>query len=70
MRQVKNNLNTTALRGQSPTTQKELDMTTLEKIRVLEAKRDSSRANKAAGAQAESVAKDTQKIINMLRASL
>jgi hypothetical protein len=45
-------------------------MNTLEKIRVLEAKRDSSRANKAAGAQAESVAKDYQKIINMLRASL
>ena len=45
-------------------------MNTLEKIRVLEAKRDSSRANKAAGAQAESVAKDTQKIINMLRAFL
>jgi hypothetical protein len=45
-------------------------MNTLEKIRVLEAKRDSSRANKAAGAQAESVAKDTQKIINMLRTSL
>ena len=46
------------------------NMNTLEKIRVLEAKRDSSRANKAAGAQAESVAKDYQKIINMLRASL
>ena len=45
-------------------------MNTLEKIRVLEAKRDSSRANKAAGAQAESVARDTKKIIDLLKATL
>ena len=45
-------------------------MNTLDKIKVLESKRDSSRANKAAGAQAESVARDTQKIINMLKATL